>query len=170
MFEGGFTLEAAEAVVDLARWPEAPPPMDVLQALAEKSLLRTWVPSEHARYGFDEPYFGMYVSIREYAAEKLDASGSAAKTAAEARHGAYFASLGTDEAIEALARHGGVRRRRTLALELDNLVAACRRALVRDDRDTAVGAYRATWEVLALQGPYSLGATPGRAGRGTSGA
>ena len=71
VFDGGFTLEAAEAVLDLARWPEAPPSMDAIQALVDKSLLRTWVPVELGRYELDEPYFGMYMSIREYAAAKL---------------------------------------------------------------------------------------------------
>src|SRR5204862_6552508 len=47
IFDGGFTLEAAEAVLDLSAWPEAPPAMDVVQALSDKSLLRTWVRAEH---------------------------------------------------------------------------------------------------------------------------
>ena len=41
VFEGGFTLELAEQVIDLAAWPEAPPVMDAVQALVDKSLLRT---------------------------------------------------------------------------------------------------------------------------------
>ena len=80
IFEGGFTLEAAEAVLDLSAWPEAPPAMDVVQALADKSLLRTWVPAEQSRYDIEEPYFGMYLSIHEYAAEKLEASGRDGET------------------------------------------------------------------------------------------
>ena len=71
VFEGGFTLEAAEAVLDLSPWPEAPPTLDAVQALVDKSLLRTWVPAEQGRFDIDEPYFGMYLSIHEYAAEKL---------------------------------------------------------------------------------------------------
>ncbi len=43
VFEGGFTLAAAEAVVDLAPWPDAPPVIDAVQALVDKSLLRRWV-------------------------------------------------------------------------------------------------------------------------------
>ena len=103
----------------------------------------------------------MYVSIREYAAEKLKASGPGTERAAEERHGRYFARFGTDEALDALVRHGGVSRRRTLALELDNLVAACRRAVGRGDGTTAVAAYRAAWEVLELQGPFALGVALG---------
>ncbi len=161
VFEGGFILEAAEAVLDLARWSEAPPAIDAVQALVDKSLLRTWVPAEQGRFAIDEPYFGMYVSIHEYAREKLRASGPQAAPAAEQRHGWYFASFGTDEALEALSRHGGVKRRGALALELDNLVCACRRAVGRGDGETAVATYRAAWEVLDLQGPFDLGVALG---------
>jgi predicted ATPase/class 3 adenylate cyclase/Tfp pilus assembly protein PilF len=161
VFEGGFTLEAAEEVLDLSSWPDASPVLDAVQALVDKSLLRTWIPAEQGRYDLEEPYFGMYLSIHEYAAEKLKARGREAKGAAEERHGRYFACFGTEEALDALFRHGGVRRRRALALELDNLVAACRRAVQRGDGDAAVAAYRAAWEVLELQGPFALGAVLG---------
>ncbi len=157
IFEGGFTLEAAEAILDLRSWPKAPPPMDVVQALCDKSLLRTWVPAEQSRYAIDETYFGMYMSIHEYAAEKLESSGEPGRKAVEDRHGRYFAGFGTDEAIESISLHGGVKRRRELALELDNLVAACRTAVRRANCEHAVGAYLAIWEVLELQGPCTLG-------------
>jgi len=157
IFDGGFTLDAAEAVLDLSPWSQAPAAMDVVQALTDKSLLRTWVPAAHGRYDIEEPYFGMYLSIREYAAEKLEASGKPATRLAEERHGRYFAGFGTDEAIEALSLRGGVKRRRELALELDNFVAACRRAVGRADGEHAVATYQALWEVLDLQGPCTLG-------------
>jgi predicted ATPase/class 3 adenylate cyclase/Tfp pilus assembly protein PilF len=161
VFDGGFTLEAAEAVLDLARWPDAPPAIDVVQALSDKSLLRTWVPAAQARYDLDEPFFGMYLSIREYAAEKLDAAGAQARLAAETRHGAYFARFGSDEESERLFVRGGVRRRRALALEIDNLVAACRRAAPRGDGAIAAGAMRVACEILELTGPYTLGVALG---------
>ena len=161
VFEGGFTLEAAEAVLDLSPWPEAPPAMDVIQALADKSLLRTWVPVELARYDIDEPFFGMYLSIREYAAGKLDAGDASRRCDAEARHGTYFARFGSDEAIDALFLRGGIRRRRAIAFELDNLVAACRRAAARGDGEVSSAALRAALDVLELTGPYTLGAALG---------
>jgi predicted ATPase/class 3 adenylate cyclase/Tfp pilus assembly protein PilF len=161
VFERGFTLAAAESVLDLSAWPEAPEVIDAIQALVDKSLLRSWIPAEQSRYDIEEPCFGMYLSLHEYAAEKLSAGGSAARRETEQRHESYFAGFGTDEAIESLYRHGGIRRRRALALELDNLVVACRRAAGRGNDDTAVAAYRAVWEVLDLQGPYALGATLG---------
>ena len=163
IFEGGFTLEAAEAVLDLSRWPQAPSTMDVVQALADKSLLRTWIPAEENRYAIEEPYFGMYISIHEYAVEKLDAGGSDGKQAVEDRHGRYFASFGTEAAIDALSEHGGVRRRRVLAIELDNLVAAFSRAVQRERAGlpVAVDCYRAAYEVLELHGPCTLGIAMG---------
>jgi len=161
VFEGGFTLEAAEVVLELSAWPEAPPAMDIVQALVDKSLLRTWTPAEHARFALDEPFFGMYLSIHEYSAEKLDASPAGTARAAQERHAVHFARLGTDDAVQALSRHGGVKRYHSLALELDNLVAACGRAVDWRRGDLAVPAYRATWEVLDLQGPFALGASLG---------
>jgi predicted ATPase/class 3 adenylate cyclase/Tfp pilus assembly protein PilF len=161
VFEGGFTLDAAEAVLDLAVWPKAPAALDAVEALVDKSLLRTWVPAEQGRLDIDEPYFGMYVSIHEYAREKMDAAGPQATCAAEERHGRYFSQFGTEEAIDALSRAGGTKRRRALALELDNLLAACRRAITRRDSDTAAKTHRAAWEVLELRGPVTLATTLG---------
>ena len=160
VFEGGFTLEAAEAVLDLACWPDAPSAMDAVQALLDKSLLRTWPASETGRFDLDEPYFGMYLSIHEYAAGKLDIEASATRWAQQ-RHGRYFSRFGRDDAIEALFCHGSVARHRELAFDLDNLVAACCRAVDRNDGEVAVAAYRAAWEVLESRGPFSVGAMLG---------
>jgi predicted ATPase/class 3 adenylate cyclase len=163
IFEGGFTLEAAEAVLDLTEWPEAAPVMDVVQALVDKCLLRTWFPSGRRRHDIDEPYFGMYISIHEYASEKLHAMGPDRSLATERRHGEYFARHGSDEAIESLHVFGGIERRRELALDIDNLVAACRRAARRNDAEVAVSTYRAAAEVFDLQGPFRLAVELGAA-------
>ena len=80
VFEGGFTLDAAEAVLDLSSWTDAPPIVDAVQTLVDKSLLRTWVPIDQTRHALEEPYFGMYLTIHEYAAEKLATSGADAAT------------------------------------------------------------------------------------------
>ena len=72
VFEGGFTLEAAEEVIDLELWEHAPWVMDVVQSLVDKSLLRTWVPEPGVgRAAVPEARFGMYVSLQEYARERL---------------------------------------------------------------------------------------------------
>lgn len=155
VFEGGFSMEAAEAVIDLGAWPDAPSVMDVVQALVDKSMLRAWVPVQQGRFDLDEPYFGMYLSIHAYASAKLAVEAAATERTARA-HGAYFARFGASDAIRSLSSHGGVALRRVLALELDNLVAACRRAVMRHEPEVALPCYRAVWCVLELHGPFAL--------------
>lgn len=140
VFEGSFDLPAAEAVLVLSdTWA-----VDAVQALVDKSLLR--------RVGDER--FGMLVSVQEYAAEKRGADVDVV-----ARHGAWYASFGTPDAIAALAGPGAAPRFRALVADLDNLVAACRRALAREDNATAVDALCAAWEVLDRRGPGVLGVT-----------
>jgi predicted ATPase/class 3 adenylate cyclase len=154
VFQGGFNLDAAEAVLELSRWPEAPPPIDVVQALLDKTLLRRWTAG--GRLDIDEPYFGMYLTIHDYASARRQADRDA-DLAVQERHGRYFAAFGDEAAIESLSTRGGARRRAALEIEIDNVVVACRRALDRGDAVVAVGAYRAAWEVLDQTGPFSLG-------------
>src|SRR6185369_5893122 len=156
VFEGGFTLDAAEAVLDLSPWPDALPIVDAVQVLVDKSLLRTWVPVDQTRHELEEPYFGMYLTIHEYAAEKLAASGADRQRAVEERHGAHFARFGSEARMQALYRHGGGARRRALTLELGNLVAACQRAVATGQSEIAVATLRAVWEAVMTQGPFDL--------------
>ncbi|MEM1424901.1 MAG: adenylate/guanylate cyclase domain-containing protein, partial [Planctomycetota bacterium] len=71
VFRGGFTLESAEAVIDLFDHDGAPMAMDAVQVLREKSLL-----SYTEGAGDEDGRFGMYVSIRDFgrmrAGEVLD--------------------------------------------------------------------------------------------------
>jgi tetratricopeptide (TPR) repeat protein len=162
VFDGGFTLEAAEAVVALRAWPEAPPVLDAIHALVDKSLLHAWQHRVSGRLDIAEPFFGMYLSIHEYASQKLQGFGEQAASDAEERHGRYFAGFGSDDALDALFTHGGVARRQTLAEDLDNLVSACRRAIRRGQPDLSAACFLAAWAVLEAQGPLRLGATLGR--------
>ena len=141
VFEGGFTLESAEAVLDLSAYEDAPWPMDALQSLVQKSLVR------HVT----DARFDLLVSVQEYVAEHLrtaeryEGSGPAALLAAQARHGVYFASLDETAAFaEGCA-------------ELDNLVAACRRAVARGDADVAARTLEGAWAGLDLRGPFRVG-------------
>ena len=140
VFEAGFTLEAAEAVLDLRAFGDAPWAIDVLQSLVQKSLVRQAT----------DDRFDLLVSLQEYAAEHLRTaeryagSGPAAALAAEIRHGAYFASLDF--------RPAG----RDASAELDNLVAACRRAAARGDATTAARTLQLAWSVLASRGPFRI--------------
>ena len=156
VFEGGFTLDAAEAVLAISSWNDAPSIVDAVQMLVDKCLLRTWVPVDQTRHALEEPYFGMYLTIHEYAAEKLAASGAREQRAAQERHGRHFARFGSEERLLTLRRRGGGARRNALTLELDNLVAACKRAVARGDGATAVATLRAAWEAVATQGPFDL--------------
>jgi len=163
VFEGGFTLDAAMAVLELGAWPGAPPVVDVLQALVDTSMLRTWTPEAPPDAPAPEPRFGMFVSLQAYAREKGEEAHAEPGPAMAAwhgtleRHGRWCARLGTDEAIEGLYAHGGVSRRRALVWERENLLAACRHAISRGDAVTAVATYRAAWEVLDLFGPFDTG-------------
>jgi predicted ATPase/class 3 adenylate cyclase/Tfp pilus assembly protein PilF len=141
VFEGGFTLESVEAALDLSAYENAPWPMDALQSLVQKSLVRQVADNR----------FDLLVSVQEYAAEQLRTaaryagSGPAALLAAETRHGAYFAGL--DEKAAVADR----------CAELDNLVAACRRAAARGDVDMAVRSLERAWAGIGLRGPFQVG-------------
>ena len=139
VFEGGFTLAAAEAVLVA---PEAHQawPVDLVQALVEKSLVR--------RLGATR--FDLLRSVQEYAAEHLvtpdryDGSGPVAHAQAQARHWRHFAAF--DEAA-ALADS---------CADTDNLVMACRRAAAAGQATAATGALAALWLVLRMTGPFRI--------------
>jgi predicted ATPase/serine/threonine protein kinase/Tfp pilus assembly protein PilF len=122
VFRGGFDLEAAEAVLDLSSHEGAPWVLDVLQALRDKSLLRAYDAP-----GFsDEARFGMYESVREYAAEKLDRSGARGET--EERHAEHYLPRAEGWSRDVHSRLGEAALRR-LKLEAQNLVAIHGRTL-----------------------------------------
>jgi predicted ATPase/class 3 adenylate cyclase len=102
VFRGGCTLEAAEAVCDAD--------LDTLQSLVDKSLVRM---REHER-------FWMLETIREYAAEQLEASGEAQEL--QRRHAEHFLALA--EETEPLAREVDAATLDRLQQEADNLRAA----------------------------------------------
>jgi predicted ATPase/transcriptional regulator with XRE-family HTH domain len=83
IFVGGWTLEAAEAVCGAAGEPSAAV-LDSLAALVDQSLVRV-VERDGA------PRFSMLETIREYALERLEASGEA--EALRERHARYFVEL-----------------------------------------------------------------------------
>jgi predicted ATPase len=145
VFQGGFTLEAAENVLDLSAWPEAPWVVDVVQALVDKSLLRMWVPVPiGSGVGEAMGRIGMYASLQEYAGKKLRTLDPAAARRAEERHGKWYAQFGTDEALDALDGRGGLGRTRGLLADIDNMQVACRRAIRRGDVEVAVATLRAS--------------------------
>jgi predicted ATPase len=112
VFAGGCTLEAAEVV--------AAGDLDTLQSLVEKSLLR-----------FSNERYWMLETIREYAAERLDDSGS---DAMRARHRAYVVSLAESSALLLHDEREAAQSKR-LELDLANIRAAVADALEREPDD-----------------------------------
>lgn len=142
VFDGGFTLDAAEAVLDLSAGGEPKWPVDVLQSLVDKSFVRS---ASGTR-------FDLLVSVQEYAAEHLrtpqryPGSSPEALAAAHLRHCRYFASLD----IDAVAVAGGI--------ELGNLATACRRAAAFAEASMATSILERAWVAIELRGPFKLGA------------
>src|SRR6202030_3761908 len=74
VFEGGFTLEAAEEVLDFSSIDDPPWLPDVVQALVDKSLVR---PCRNER-------FDLLVSVQAYAMEHLQTEGRYSGSGVEA--------------------------------------------------------------------------------------
>jgi predicted ATPase/class 3 adenylate cyclase/Flp pilus assembly protein TadD len=140
VFDGGFTLESAEAVVDLQACDDAPWAADTVHSLVDKSLVR--------QAGGER--FDLLVSVREYASMRLGAPGSFpgsgpdAYAKAEERHFLHFGSFSVERAIA------------NRCADIDNLIAACRRAADRRAAEAAVGALNGASEGLHLRGPHRV--------------
>jgi len=141
VFEGGFTMESAEAALDLSGYEDEPWTIGTVQSLLDKSFIRQ----------VSDGRFDMLVSVKEYASEHLrtegrfPGSGPSALAAAEVRHSGYFARLGEKRAVAGAC------------VEIDNLVAACRRAAARGAAEESAGALEGAWAALNLRGPFSVG-------------
>jgi len=141
VFHGGFTLESASAIVGSDGHGSAPPVIDVVQWLVDKSFVRQ----------LTDERFDLLESVREYAAQHLRTEGR-------------FAQSGPGCEMETLARHwryfAGLDARAAVAnrcAELSNLVSACRAAAHEGEGNAAVGSLVAAWTALRLTGPYRAG-------------
>jgi predicted ATPase/class 3 adenylate cyclase/tetratricopeptide (TPR) repeat protein len=141
VFEGGFSVQAVEGTLDLA--PHAGPlaPLDALQSLVEKSLVRR----------LSDDRFTLLTTVQEYAAEHLatpgryEGSGPDAESAAQARHFCWFGRApATGTPFDP-------------CIDVDNAVVACRRAARRGEGAAAVGALQNAWAAVKLRGPFRLG-------------
>jgi serine/threonine protein kinase/tetratricopeptide (TPR) repeat protein len=158
-FAGGFTLPAAEAVVDLARWPDAPAVAELCERLAQRGLLRN-----HGSPA--EPRYDMHPVVERIARrQQLDPPHSVAPessemaSSAEERHGRYFAQLGSDEALEALSARGGWVRRARYLVEAANAAAAAARAAQRRDGVVAASCALVVAGVESLIGRHAAAAS-----------
>jgi hypothetical protein len=114
VFAGGCTLEAAEEVCDAD--------VDVLESLLDKSLLRR-------RAAPSGPRYWMLETIREFAAEALEAAGEAPEL--QARHAARFGALAERLALE--VRWADPAATAVVEDELSNFRVGLRAALDRRD-------------------------------------
>lgn len=110
VFEHGFSLEAAEAVLRIG---EDRSVLDLLQSLRNKSLLR----ADDAQ---PAPRFDLYETVRDFARSE---AASTTKRDTGARHAAFFLARGKEWARGAHGR-SGAEHRALLALERENLIAA----------------------------------------------
>jgi len=140
VFVDGFYLDAADAVLDLSGFSEPPWVLDALTELAGRSLLR--VDAEAQR-------FVVPSSVRAHAHGELPHEIGPA----ERRHGEWFAQLGTPASLMALTQRRGRVMRRRLEVDLENVVAAARRAIARGDGEVATACALAARRVYEEQGP-----------------
>ncbi len=147
VFRGGFSMDAAEAILER---PDRAA-IDVVQALRDKSLLRSWEPAERP----GEVRLGLYRVVHDFAAARLRETGDAA---ARARHAGFYADLGERLAAGVDGKEGPDCLAR-LSLERENLEAAFDTAL-RGSPTVALRALLALDRLLWIRGP--LGAHIGR--------
>jgi predicted ATPase/DNA-binding CsgD family transcriptional regulator/Tfp pilus assembly protein PilF len=127
VFVGGCTLEAAEAVCNASQesWIDV---LDGVGRLVDKSLLRQETQADA------EPRLLMLETIREYALERLSASGQT--EAMQRRHATYFLAMAEQSDLKLSSTEQSTWRRR-LVLEQDNLRAALRWTL--DSQEAEMG-------------------------------
>ena len=143
VFEGGFTLEAAEDVLEQAD-PDAPWITDLILGLRDKSFVTV---DQDA--GADRRY-RMLESVRAYAADKLRAENRTDEV--RALHAAYFVREG--EALAAgLYGSAGMDRLHDLARERANLLVVAAQAPGASDR---VRAALVLQPLLAARGPHAV--------------
>lgn len=136
VFEGGFRMADAEGVINpiglSGQWVP-----DLLQALIEKSWL----------YPTGAGRLGMLRTVHDYAVERLQQRDEVGTT--EARHWCHFAAMTEPQA------------ERERGIEIDNLMAACRRATLVEPV-TAARLLSTAWAALRLTGPFGAAIDLGR--------
>ncbi|WP_233261325.1 adenylate/guanylate cyclase domain-containing protein [Vitiosangium sp. GDMCC 1.1324] len=152
VFRGGFSLEAAEAVLLFP--PGGPDVMEIIHSLRSKSLLRAYAPDGLS----GELRLGMYESIRQYASSRLAERGEG--TILASRHAGCYLALA--RRLSARMRgEGGELAFRRLALERENLLAACDNALAvvpatEGSLERALGALVALEPDVTARGPVGI--------------
>ncbi|APR86421.1 Signal transduction response regulator [Minicystis rosea] len=133
VFRGGFTLDAAEAVLVEEGAPWA---LDLLESLLDHSVLTVDGDPEERRYG-------LLLSIRAFVEEEAAAHPPSILEGASMRHAEHYATLG-----EKLLARADASSRRALHRERENLLAVV-------DRRARVGSALALRAALVLTAPAS---------------
>ncbi|MCA8939497.1 MAG: hypothetical protein KDB07_06805, partial [Planctomycetes bacterium] len=168
IFRGGFFLDAAEAVVDLSPFPNAPFAIDVIETLHEKSLLAL----EEHRDLAGEARYRLYGAVRDYAEEALEtiirrlndpnASSSDSDTmrrrravflnnALAIRHAEFYLRYGL-QWVGSLQGSSSYEAEVRLALEVDNLDVV-RKGMASVAPERAALASLISEEILVRRGP-----------------
>jgi predicted ATPase/class 3 adenylate cyclase/Tfp pilus assembly protein PilF len=137
VFDGGFTLAAAEAIVRTQPADAHVGIAGVIQALVDKSLVR------HT----GRVRFGLLVTVRDYVRLRAQAGGEdtlLVRDSAFERHRKYYSTLSELDAFSGDQS------------EIENIVSACRCAVDADDNGSAIHAVVLAWSVLKLRGPFRL--------------
>jgi predicted ATPase/class 3 adenylate cyclase len=145
-FSGGADLDAAETVCnpggDLGVIT-----LDGLAALVDKGLVRRLETSGGA------PRFGMLETIREYAAERLDADWDADET--RRRHAEHFLALAEASERDIPAQDHTMLNR--LDWDQDNLQAAFRWAVEAGESERGMAAAASIWRFWVFRGHLGVG-------------
>ncbi len=147
VFVGGWSLEAVADVCN-AQHDLHGDLLDQLGVLIDNSLLK---PVEEIA---GEPQFGLLVTVREFACEKLDESGEADEL--RQRHAQYYLAL-------AVAAEPGMRTNRQrqwferLEAELDNFRAALQWLMEHAQIEAALRLATALWQFMEMRGHWSEG-------------
>lgn len=144
IFEGGFTYEAAVAV--LAEGEGRIDLLERLDGLRSKALLQL----EDSQ----PPRFVLYESVREFAAKELRATGLEADVVE--RHAKYFLEEGERRAL-ALEEKGAMEALAWLKAERENLAAILRRGEQKKYAEDAARAGLILGSLLSLEGYPPLG-------------
>jgi predicted ATPase len=144
VFAGSADLEAIEQVTNPDVGLDT---LDIIGELVDQSLVQAL--GEAA-----EPRFGMLETISEFAVEQLEASGTADEY--RARHQTYYLEL-AERGNAALSTAGQVESLNRLGRENDNFRAVLRRALRRQDADSALRMGRALATYWNISSSYAEG-------------
>ena len=143
VFEGGFDIEATEAVVDLSEHVDAPWVVDVVRSLIDHSLIKSNA----------DDHFTLYESVRVYAKAQSTRMGLCDST--KQRHASYFAEFGARDVLKALKHHGGLELFDTMRRHLDNFFVATESARAIGDSNLTIHAALPALYVLWVDGPLT---------------